>query len=179
MIPVRFGVASALALAVMATTLLPACAELAQTPDVVRARYHGIAGKPIEDFPYHHRYYSWAPLSLEEIVIFTTQTDAYLLKFEHPCIDLPGTAGIQLTSLNTVTARIDSVLVQRHEEKGRLTRLECLIGEIRKVDPDGLRREIREHGPLKGAPPVIPATQPDAAKPGQAPLPAAKKSTST
>lgn len=170
--PVRFGVASAL---VLATLLLPACAELSQTPDVVRDRYHSIAGKPIQDFPYTHRYYSWAPLSLEEIVIFTTKSDAYLLKFEHQCIDLPYTAGIELTSLNTVTARYDSVIVQRHEDRGRLTRLECLIGEIRKVDPERLRREIREHGPLKGAPAVIPASQP--ANPSPPAAPAAKKST--
>ena len=147
--PVRFGVASAL---LAATLLLPACAELKQRPDVVRDRYHSIAGKPIENFPYTHRYYSWAPLSLEELVIFTTPTDAYLLRLEHQCIDLPYTAKIELTSLNTVSARYDSVIVRRHAEFGRVDRLECLIGEIRKVDYAGLRREIHEHGPLKGAP---------------------------
>lgn len=169
--PVRFGVASAL---LLATLVLPACAELAQRPDVVRDRYHSIAGQPVEDFSYPHRYYSWAPLSLEELVIFITPVDAYLLKLEHPCIDLPYTASIQLTSLNTVTARFDSVIVQRHEEKGRLGHVDCLIGEIRRVDPERLRREIREHGPLKGAPAVIPAAQPPVQPP-----PPAKKSTAT
>lgn len=155
--PVRFGVTL-----VLATLLLPACAELKQRPDVVRGRYHAIAGQPIENFPYTHRYYSWAPLSLEELVIFTDVTNAYLLRFEHPCIDLPFTAKIELTSLNTVSARYDSVIVQRHAELGRVDHLECLIGEIRKVDYAGLRREIHEHGPLKGAPPenVLPPAPP-------------------
>jgi len=155
----RWSVVSAL---LSATILLSACTDFEQRQDAVRERYHSYAGPPIEEFTWLGRYYSWAPLGNDELVVFTTPFDAYLIKVLPPCIDLPFAGVIGLTSTGrTVTSRFDFVLVRDRAETGIDRHFPCHISEIRKVDYQRMFHDIRDHGPLQGAPrnPAPPPTQ--------------------
>jgi len=144
--------------------LLPACTNVAQRQDLERERYHSYAGPPVEQFTWLGRYYSWSPLGHDELVVFTTPFDAYLLRVLPPCVDLPFANVIGLTdTARTVSSRFDFVLVHHPGERGHFVGFKCPIVEIRPVDYQRMRRDIREHGPLKGAP----AEQAAPAKPAQ------------
>ena len=125
------------------------------------ARYTAYAGPPIESFTWLGHFYSWEPLSKDQLVVFTTPSDAYLLKIWPPC-DLRfvfNTLGLTTTA-STVYARMDSVVVHS-DPTGPLR---CPIDEIRKVDYQRLRAAQRQQ-----AQPGTPSGE--AAAPGQAPPP--------
>jgi hypothetical protein len=123
------------------------------------ARYSAYAGPPIESFTWLGHFYSWEPLSRNQLVVFTTPSDAYLVKIWPPC-DMRfvfDTIGLTTTA-STVYARMDAVLVHT-DPTGPLR---CPIDEIRKVDYQRLRaaqRQQAQQGTPSGEPPV----------PGQAP----------
>jgi len=133
---------------------LPACTHVAERQDLERQRYHSYAGPPVEQFTWLGRYYSWSPLGNDELVVFTTPFDAYLLRVLPPCVDLPFANVIGLTdTARTVSSRFDFVLVHSPGMgRGFAGLFRCPIAEIRPIDYQRLRRDIREHGPLKGAP---------------------------
>lgn len=142
-------------LAIVLLPLLPACAagSFAQRQDAQRDQYHAYAGPPVEQFTWLGRYYSWSPLGHDELVVFTTPFDAYLLRVLPPCTDLPFANVIGLTdTARTVSRRFDFVLVHTPGLRGPASLFRCPIDEIRKVDYQRMRQDIREHGPLKGAP---------------------------
>ena len=122
-----------------ATTLLTACSgiPLKQRQDEQRARYEAYAGPPIEQFTYLGRYDSWQPLGTNQVVVWTTPFQAYLIKVAPPCDNLQFVNRIGLTSTaNTVSARFDFVKV------GRQWR--CPIQEIRAVDYQRMRQDMRK-----------------------------------
>jgi Family of unknown function (DUF6491) len=122
-----------------ATALLAACSgiPLKQRQDEQRARYEAYAGPPIEQFTYLGRYDSWQPIGTNQVVVWTTPFQAYLIKVAPPCDNLQFVNRIGLTSTsNTVSARFDFVKV------GRQWR--CPIQEIRQVDYQRMRQDIRK-----------------------------------
>jgi hypothetical protein len=137
-----------------ATALLCSCSDLAQREDAERARYHSYAGAPVDHFTWLGRYEGWQSLGKDELVLWTTPWDAYLIRVTPPCIDLPFVNGIGVTSTaRTVSAHFDFVLVRSQGgERGAAVPWRCPIAEIRPVDYRRMRKEMREHAPLPGAP---------------------------
>jgi hypothetical protein len=101
----------------------------------VRERFAAYAGEPIDRMSWMGQYYSWEPIGENQLVVFTTPSDAYLLKVSGPCTDLKFVTSIGLTSTGSaVYSRLDSVKV-RHWR--------CPIAEIRKVDYKRMRADMR------------------------------------
>ena len=122
-----------------ATALLAACSgiPLKQRQDAQRARYEAYAGPPVEQFTYLGRYDSWQSIGTNQIVVWTTPFQAYLIRVAPPCENLQFANRIGLTSTgNTVSARFDFVKV------GRQWR--CPIQEIRPVDYQRMRQDMRK-----------------------------------
>ncbi len=91
---------------------------------------------PSTGSPGSGRFDSWESLGNNQLLIFTTPNDAYLLSVTPPCTDLPFVQNIALTSTSsTVSARLDSVIVKGWR---------CQIAEIRKVDYTRMRAEMRQ-----------------------------------
>jgi hypothetical protein len=129
------------------------------------ARYTAYAGPPIPSFTWLGRFDSWEPLGKDRLVVFTTPSDAYLLKVWPPCDLRFVMNGIGLTSTSsTVYAHMDSVVVR----SGPGGPLKCPIDEIRKVDYRRLKAEQRQQQPT---PPGQGAAPNEAAPPTQAPPP--------
>ena len=106
----------------------------------VRARYSAYAGPPIPSFSWLGRYDGWEPLGKDELVIFTTPNDAYLLKIWPPC-DMRlvmNNIGLSATG-STVTAHLDSVITN----SPATGRWRCPIEEIRKIDYQRMRADLR------------------------------------
>jgi hypothetical protein len=122
-----------------ATALLAACSgiPLKQRQDEQRARYEAYAGPPIEQFTWLGRYDSWQSIGTNQLVVWTTPFQAYLIRVAPPCENLQFANRIGLTSTaNTVSARFDFVKV------GRQWR--CPIQEIRPVDYQRMRQDMRK-----------------------------------
>jgi hypothetical protein len=94
--------------------------------------YLKYAGPPIESFTYLGRYDSFRTLGGPYLVIWTTFTNAYLIKVRDPCIQLPFANKVGLTSTSrTVNGNFDFVLVE-HDR--------CRIGTIQRVDYDAMKK---------------------------------------
>jgi hypothetical protein len=105
------------------------------------ARYQAYAGPPLQYFTWFGHYDSWEALGKDRLVIYTTPSDAYLLKIWPPC-DLRfviNRIGISSTS-SSVYTRFDSVLVSSGPGSPPLR---CPIDEIRKVDVPRMRADAR------------------------------------
>ncbi|MGC1458344.1 MAG: DUF6491 family protein [Steroidobacteraceae bacterium] len=94
--------------------------------------YLKYSGAPIEAFTYLGHYDGFRALGGPYVVIWTTFADAYLVKVRDPCIELPFTNKIGLTSTSrTVNRNFDFVLVE-HER--------CRIGTIQRIDYDAMKK---------------------------------------
>ena len=125
--------------ALVIASLLAACSSGGipkhDPQEQLRDRYANYAGPPLERFTWLGRYDSWESIGNNQLVVFTTPFDAYLLTVQSPCNELPWVNTIGLTSTtNTVATRFDSVKV-----KGTL----CQITEIRRVDVSKMRADKR------------------------------------
>jgi Family of unknown function (DUF6491) len=124
--------------AFLATLTLGACATgipKHESDAATRARYEQYAGAPVDHITYLGHYSGWEPLGRDALVIWTGINDAYLLKVNGPCPDLPFATHVGLTATgSTVYARFDFVTV-RHWR--------CQIAEIRPVDYRRMRADLR------------------------------------
>jgi Family of unknown function (DUF6491) len=121
-----------------AVALLTACSgiPLKERQDAQRARYESYAGPPIDKLTYLGRYDSWQPIGTNELVVWTTINQAYLIKVAPPCDNLEFANRIGLTSTaSTVSARFDFVKVGRWR---------CPIQEIRPVDYLRMKQDMRK-----------------------------------
>jgi hypothetical protein len=122
-----------------AAALLTACSgiPLKQRQDEQRARYESYAGPPIQQFTWLGRYDSWTPIGTNELVVWTTPFQAYLIKVAPPCDNLNFVNRIGLTSTSsTVSARFDFVKVGHNWR--------CPIQEIRPIDYQRMRQDMRK-----------------------------------
>jgi hypothetical protein len=120
-----------------AAALLTACSgiPLKQRDEAQRARFEQYAGPPIERFTWLGSYDSWQPIGTNELVVWTTPFQAYLIKVSPPCENLQFANRIGLTATaNTVSARFDFVKVGHWR---------CPIQEIRPVDYQRMRQDMR------------------------------------
>jgi hypothetical protein len=121
-----------------AMALLAACSgiPLKERQDAQRTRYEAYAGPPIDRFTWLGRYDSWQPIGTNELVVWTTPFQAYLIKVAPPCENLEFANRIGLTSTaNTVSARFDFVKVGHWR---------CPIQQIRPVDYQRMRQDMRK-----------------------------------
>jgi hypothetical protein len=119
--------------------LVTACSgiPLKERQDAQRARYEEYAGTPIEQFTWIGQYNSWAPIGTNELVVWTTPFQAYLIKVAPPCDNLQFVNRIGLTSTaNTVYARFDFVKVDHGWR--------CPIQEIRPIDYRRMQQDMRK-----------------------------------
>jgi hypothetical protein len=90
------------------------------------------AGPPIESFTDLGHYNGFRTLGGQDLVIWTTINDAYLIKVLEPCLNLPYANRVDLTSAaKTVTRSIDWVIFDR----GR-----CRIDTIQHVDYGAMKK---------------------------------------
>lgn len=139
MLNVRPAIPALAAAALVMSALVTACSSipLKQRQDVQRARYESYAGPPIQQFTWLGRYDSWQPIGTNELVVWTTLNQAYLIKVAPPCENLDFANRIALTSTaNTVSARFDFVKVGGD-------RWRCPIQEIRPIDYLKMRQDMR------------------------------------
>ena len=96
------------------------------------AMYRQYAGPPIDGFTYLGHYNGFRTLGGQQLVIWTTINDAYLIKVLEPCVNLPFTNTLALTSsAKTVTRRVDWVIID-HDR--------CRIDSIRHVDYKAMKQ---------------------------------------
>jgi hypothetical protein len=95
--------------------------------------YLQYAGPPIDDFTYLGHYDGFNALGGNDVVIWTTINDAYLIHVMAPCVQLPFANRVELTSTaHTVSRRFDFVIVDHHDH--------CHIDTIRHVDYGAMKR---------------------------------------
>jgi hypothetical protein len=125
----------------IAITLLAACSAgipVRQDPEEVRTRYESYAGAPIDHFTWLGHYDGWEALGRDELVLFTSVNNAYLLKVSPPCHDLRTAERVGLTATGgSVYARLDSVTTRAWR---------CRILQIRRVDYRRMKADLRRAG---------------------------------
>jgi Family of unknown function (DUF6491) len=117
------------------------------------ARYRAYAGPPIDRFTWLGHFYSWEQLGRDQLVVFTTPSDAYLLKVWPSC-DLRfviNTIGVTSTG-GTVSARLDSVKI----DSAPTGRMVCPIEEIRSIDYGRMTADMRAKAQQSAAAPQSP-----------------------
>jgi len=134
-------------------------------------RYTAYAGTPLPYFRWLGHLYSWEPLSKDQLVVFTTPGEAYLLKVWPPC-DLRfviNAVGITSTA-STVYARLDSITLNGAGTGPGQWR--CPIDEIRRVDYARMRADMHaqaQHKQPNSAAQPAPAPPPSQAAPATPP----------
>lgn len=154
--------------------LLAACAaggpQKKTAQEQALERYSAYAGPPVSSFWWPGHFYSWEPLGKDHLALFTTPFDAYLLKVWPPC-DMRfvlNTIGLTSTS-NYVYAHTDSVTMNSSGTGPGMWR--CPIDEIRKIDYQRMRADLKAgRAPAADAASAPPA-QPAAATPPAQPPP--------
>lgn len=119
--------------------LLVACAASPRREDGQTARdaYLAYAGDSISRISYYGRIHGWRPLSRDQLVLWTTANDAYLLTVVPACIELEFATQISVTSRtgrNWLSAGRDDIRVGRDS---------CRIMDIRTIDYRRMRAEQR------------------------------------
>jgi hypothetical protein len=123
---------------VPALALLTACSgiPLKERDQARRERYESYAGPPIEKFTYLGHYDSWQPIGTNELVVWTSINQAYLIKVAPPCDNLQFANRVGLTSTQgTVYTRFDSVKVGHWR---------CPIQEMRPIDYLRMKQDLRK-----------------------------------
>ena len=127
-----------------AAWLLPAVASLTacsgiplqQREQAQRDRYEAYAGPPVDHFTYLGHYDSWQPIGTNELVVWPSINQAYLIKVAPPCDNLQFANRVGLTSTaGTVSARFDFV---------KIGGWRCPIQEMRPVDYLRMKQDLRK-----------------------------------
>jgi hypothetical protein len=122
-----------------AVALLSACSGIPQTERETRQAtlYHKYAGSAVESFTYLGRYDSWTSIGQNQLVVWTTPNEAYLITVRNPCPELPFAQHIGLTQTapNTVSQRFDFVVVSGDK---------CWIQSIQPVNYLQMKRDRRQ-----------------------------------
>ena len=129
---------------------LSACADV--PPDARNKaeleRFEAYAGAPLREIVYMGRYQGWKPLSRAYFVLWTTPWEAYLIKVEQPCADMPFSFSMSLnaTEAHVLQTRADTVKTQGWT---------CPIEQIRPVDYRRMQAELKNQAPApQGAAPA-------------------------
>jgi hypothetical protein len=123
----------------VALLLVSACSGIARRQDGQSQldRYLQYAGAPVDHFTYLGRYDSWQALSRNQLVVWTSMNDAYLLTVADICPDLQFTQRIGVSSTGGSVSRLEAVSFDHQR---------CPISEIRPVDYRKMRRDAARNG---------------------------------
>lgn len=115
---------------------LVACAST--PPDERRAQrlveVQAVAGEPVDSI-WYQRLVSWEALGEEHLMISTRVNEAWLLRVDRPCTELPWVNELGIDNRNNrITTSFDSVVAGSQR---------CRIREIREVDVAALRERGR------------------------------------
>jgi hypothetical protein len=117
------------------------------------ARYTQFAGPPLQSFTWLGRFWSWEPLSRDQLAVWTTANEAYLLQIWPPCDLRWAGLGIGISSTaRTIYRGADSVIVR----SGGAGPTSCPIDSIRRIDVQRMRAEL--HTPPPPQNPAEPAS---------------------
>jgi hypothetical protein len=111
---------TSLAMIAATATLLAGCASMKKS----QLDYHEYTGEPVKSF-YMNNLDGWAPVSKDEVVVWSGMNKAYLLKIAGYCPDLQFATAIGVTSTASTVDKFEKVIVGRDR---------CFIQEIRPVD---------------------------------------------
>ena len=104
------------------------------------ARYERFAGPPLDDMPFW-RLTRYESLGDEAVLVWTSVKDAWLIKVQPPCVDLPWANAIALTSnTHRVSVKFDHVLAGRDR---------CMIASIQRVDYKAYRADEKARAKAK------------------------------
>jgi len=124
--------------AAVALLVLVACSEIPPNTSETRQAnlYRMYAGPPISGFTNFGRLNSWAQIDRFQLVVWATNTRAYLITVRPPCVNLPFATSIGLTqSTSRVSANFDSVVIGRER---------CWIQTIQEIDVQQMRQAMRQ-----------------------------------
>lgn len=114
-----------LALALFAAAASGCASGLSRSSgDRVLERYEPYIGEPIRGFT-AFRMQSWQPVSRNQLILWTSINDAYLLTITNNCPDLMFTDSVRVTSTASNISTLDQVLVRGDR---------CLIQKIQPID---------------------------------------------
>jgi hypothetical protein len=97
------------------------------------ARYEPYLEEPIDGFT-AFRHDSWQPISRNQLVLWTSNNDAYLLTVAGNCSDLPFAETVHVTTTGNEISKFDSVIVRGWR---------CPITEIQPIDIQRMKADRR------------------------------------
>jgi hypothetical protein len=114
-----------LALALVAIVVSGCASDLSRSSgDRVLERYEPYIGEPIRGFT-AFRMQSWQPVSRNQLILWTSISDAYLLTISNNCPDLMFTDSVRVTSTGSKISTLDQILVRGNR---------CPIQNIQPID---------------------------------------------
>ena len=126
---------------ILAGFLASACATTGgglerSTGDKALARYEPYLEEPVDSFTMF-RHDSWEPLNRNQLVLYTTINDAYLLTVMGPCYELPFAQTVRVTTTGNSVSKFDNVIVRGNR---------CPIEQIQPIDVHRMKadRQLRE-----------------------------------
>lgn len=121
-----------LALALTAVVASGCASGLSRTRgDQVLARYEPYIGEPIRSFT-AFRQQSWQPVSRNQLILWTSISDAYLLTVTNNCPDLMFSNSVGVSSTASSISTLDHVTVRGDR---------CLIQKIQPIDMRAYRKD--------------------------------------
>ncbi|MGQ0384873.1 MAG: DUF6491 family protein [Gammaproteobacteria bacterium] len=131
--------AASLLLAVLAVSLVAACASTRQREgeNSDRERYWYYAKPEVKSFRTAGKISGWRPLGRDELLVRTRFNEAYILRVSPGCVGLNSELGMRIESRTpgTVNSGFDSVRVGGYR---------CRILEIHPIDYKLMKQEERE-----------------------------------
>ena len=121
---------------ILAGVLASACATTGgglerSTGDKALAQYEPYLEEPVDSFTML-RHDSWEPLGRNQLVLWTTINDAYLLTVTGPCHELPFAQTVGVTTTASMVTRLDSVIVRGNR---------CPIAQIQPIDVERMKAD--------------------------------------
>ena len=117
----------ALVSALAAATMLAGCASMKKS----QLDYHEYTGEPVKSF-YMSNFDGWAPVSKDELVVWSGINKAYMLKVTGYCPDLQFAHAIAVTSTANTVDKFEKVIVGKDR---------CFIDEIRPIDTKQMKED--------------------------------------
>jgi len=115
----------------VATAMLTGCAATLKKLNQPKLNYADYAGEPVKSF-YLNNYNGWAPVSKDQLVVWSDMNKAYLIRVKGYCPDLQFANTIALTSTANTVDKFEKVIVGRDR---------CFINEIRPVDTKQMKED--------------------------------------
>jgi hypothetical protein len=101
--------------------------------DRLLEKYEPYLGEPINSFT-AFRHDSWQPISRNQLVLWTSINEAYLLTVAGNCMNLPFANTVGVTSTTSTISRLDAVLVRGDR---------CPITQIQPIDVKRMKADRR------------------------------------